>query len=76
MTNKEAPIDGGGGTIETHAKGLTKEGSEVKGRQREHLTYVGGAGHLATDNHGNDIGKDDNKDDNDDDYDDGGAASD
>ena len=64
MTNKDDLIDG---TIETLAtEGLTKKDSEVNGRQREHFTDVGRAGHFATDNHGNDI---------DDDYDDGGAAS-
>ena len=63
MANKDDSIDG---TIETLAKGLTKKGSEVKGRQREHVTDVGGAGEFATDSHGNAI---------DDDYDDGGAAS-
>ena len=73
MTNEDDSIDG---TIETLAKGQTKEGSEVKGRQREHLTDVGGAGHFATNNHGNDIDNDDNGDDNDDNYDDGGGASD
>ena len=72
MTNKDDSIDG---TIETLAKGLTKEGSDLKGRQREHLTGIGGAGHFATDNHGND--NNDNEDDNDDEYqyDDGGAAA-
>ena len=73
MTNKDDSING---TIETLVKGLTKEGSEVKGRQREHLIDVGGAGRFATDNHDYDIGNDDNKDDNDDNYDDGAAASD
>ena len=70
MTNKDDSIDG---TIETLAKGLTKEGNEVKGRRREHLTDGGGAGHFATDNHDYDIGSDDNKDDN---HNDGAAASD
>ena len=60
---KDDSIDG---TAETLAKGLIKKESEEKGRHREHLSYVGGAGHFATDNHGNDI---------DDDYDDGDAAS-
>ena len=55
MTNKDDSRDG---TIETLAKGLTKNESEVKGRQREHLTDVGRAGHFATNNHDNDI-KDD-----------------
>ena len=73
MTNKDDSIDG---TIETLVKGLTKEGSEMKGRQREDLTDVGGSGHFATDNHGYDIDNDDNKDDNYDNYDDGAAASD
>ena len=72
MTNKDDSIIG---TIETLVKGLTKERSEVKGRQREHLTDVGGAGRIAADNHDYDIGNDDNKDDNDDNYDDGAAAS-
>lgn len=73
ITNKGDSTDG---TIETLAKDLTKEGSELKGRQRENITDVGGTGHFATDNHDNDIGSDDNKDDNDDNYDDGGAAKD
>jgi len=64
MTNKDNSIDG---TSETHAKALAKERSEVKGREREHLTKVG-------------IGNDDNKDDNDENYDEnydnGAAASD
>ena len=70
MTNKDDSIDG---TIEALVKGLTKEGSEGKGRLREHLIDVGGAGRFATDNHDYDIGNDDNNDDN---YDDGAAASD
>ena len=73
MTNEDDSIDG---TIETLAKGQTKEGSEVKGRQQEYLTDVGGAGHFAINNHGNDIDNDDNEDDNDDNYDDGRGASD
>ena len=76
MTNEDDSIDG---TIKTLAKGQTKEGSKVKGHQREHLSDVGGTGHFATNNHGNDIDNDDNKDDNDDNYDDGddgGGASD
>ena len=70
MTNKDDSING---TIETLVKGLTKEGSEVKGRQRQHLIDVGDAGRFATDNHDYDIGNDDNNDDN---YDDGAASSD
>lgn len=73
MSNKDDSTDG---TIETIAKDLTKEVSELKGRQRENITDVGGTGPFATDNHDNDIGSDDNKDDNDDNYDDGGAVSD
>ena len=42
MTNKDVSIDG---TIETLVKGLTKEGSEMKGCQQEDLTDVGGSGH-------------------------------
>ena len=70
MTNKDDSLDG---TIATLVKGLTKEGSELKGRRQEHLTDVGGTGHIAADNHDYDVGNDDNKDDN---YDDVAAASD
>lgn len=73
MTNKDDSIDG---TIETLVKGLTKERREVKGRQRERLTDVRGAGHFATDNHDYDIGNNDNTDDNDDNCDDGAAVCD
>ena len=62
MSDKDDSMDG---TIETLVKGLTKEGSEVKRRQQEHLTDVGGAGPFAADTHYNDGN-----------YDDGTAASD
>ena len=54
MTSKDDSIDG---TSQALVKGLTKEGRQVKGCQREHL-----AGHFATDNHDCDIGNDGNKD--------------
>ena len=73
MTNKDDSING---AIETLVKGLNKERREVKGRQQERLTDVGGAGHFGTDNHNYDIGNDDNKDDIDDNYDDGAAVCD